>query len=228
MDDLLVLNKKDLRIEGINKQMAISKGLISGDDYSLYLNVQALYRKAFEKYLLSNVDLKKYDDILKESELDFGIIDDEHKYIFHEKSYMNLNYLYVRNYFYIEKLNDEYVELLLERLSNKNYDIDTVMFKMVEETFRDVINDNYKYEQYHDSTTTCYGSNVPRNIVNSKSLVIVLQYGKNKRTYTKDEFIINQYKKQEYLKNIISDIEGYVSNIINAPTKVLIRRMAGD
>lgn len=222
MNDLLVLKKENLNLKGINKKLANEKKLIKEDNYINYLYVQALYKKAFEKYLSLNIDLSIYDKKLSESELDFGIILDERKTVFHKNSYLNLNYIYIRNYFYVEKLSVDYIKIFFERLNNHNYEIDNILLKIVQETYSDVINDNYKHNEYKEDTTTCYGPIIPSNIVNSKSLVLVIQYGRNNKSYTDEEFLINQLKKKQFIRDIAEKMEKEITKILGIESKVLI------
>ena len=93
MSELLLLQKEDVNLKSINKELAISKGLIIDDDYTNYFYVQSLYRKAFEKFLSLNINLNKYENQIIQSNLDFGILTKEKRNVFFKTSYLNLNYI---------------------------------------------------------------------------------------------------------------------------------------
>ena len=228
MNELLILKKESLNMRGINKELARSKQLIENENYTNYLYVQALYRKAFEKYLTLKINLGEYDKEINESKLDFGVMPEDRKTDFHKVSYLDLKYIYVRNWFFVEKLKKEYISIFFERLNSKNYEIDEQLLKIVEETYKDVINDNFKHRKYKDETTTCYGTEIPSNIVNSKALVLVIQYGKNTKSYKDEEFLINKLEKQKYLEEISNRIAESVMKSLETKVKVIIRTFVGE
>ena len=102
------------------------------------------------------------------------------------------------------------------------------MLKIVSKTYKSIINDNYKHKIYKENTTTCYGSVVPSNIVDSKALVLVIQYGKNIEKKVDDEFVKNIMEKEYFLTELIKQMENEISNILDTKCKVLIKTLSEE
>ena len=211
----------------VNIALAQSKGLVNENDYTKYNSLVNIYKYLFTKYLETKIDLQKYDNEILNSNLDFGMMPDNYRNDYQKNSYLNLNYIYIRNNFYVEKLNVEEINYLL------NIDIDNCVLNsetinLIETTFRDVINDNYRHDKYLDNTNACYGSFIPSNIVDSKSLVLCIQYGKNTTKYTDEEYLKNRKMKQIFLDNLKNRIRLDFSDILDINTTVLIRDFVGE
>ncbi len=216
---------KDVRI---NYPLAEQKGLIKGEDDSLYQQVYALYQKGLDAFLLQNTSLRKYEEKLTNSPLDFGVMPQEKRNSFHKNSYLGLDYFYVRNFLFIEKLSLEDLNVLIEKVSQNNEVIDERILEIVKRTFKDVIVDNYRDGVYKEHTTTCYGHFIPSNIVPSSHLVIALQYGKNNKTYERDDFYRNQQAKDQFLKELVEEMKKELESILNIEVTVLVRTFVGE
>lgn len=227
MDEIKILKKQQLQNNHVNLILAEKKGLLIKDG-ELYLKIQSLYQKAFDQYLLNKIDLGKYDNALSTSSLGFGKMPVERRNEHHLISSLHLEYIYVRNFFYIEKLSDSVLLLLKERITEGNYQIDQTLLQIVEGSYKEVMVDNFRHGQYKQDTTTCYGHLIPANIVSSRALVFVIQYGKNVENLSKEDFKENQKQKDEFLKQIAYEIETTSASILGVEIKVLIRNFVGE
>jgi hypothetical protein len=220
--------KNELNKAKINIKLARSKGLVKDDDYTIYLRLQEFYKKALDMYLLRSSSITKYNDEIKNSELDFGVMPESNKNPYHKFSFLNLDYIYVRNFIFIEKLNIETINFLVERININNYDIDDHLLKMIDLTYKDVIVDNYRNDTYEEDAETCYGPALPTNFVLSNKLTLSIQYGKNKEQLEKEEFYKNQNEKDKFLKQLTEEIEQSIGKELKMETKVLIRNFVGE
>ncbi len=222
---MTLIPMEDVRI---NFPLAKQKGLVNGEDDSLYQQVYNLYQKGLDTFLLQNTPLREYEEKLKNSPLDFGVMPQEKRNPFHKNSYLGLDYFYVRNFLFIEKLSLEDLNVLKEIVKQNNEIIDEVILEIVKRTFKDVIVDNYRDGKYEEKTQTCYGHFIPANVVPSSHLVIALQYGKNNKTYDRDDFYRNQQAKDQFLKEMVEEIKKELESILNIEVTVLIRNFVGE
>lgn len=223
--ELKILNNDELKKTNINHNLIKEKNILKS---SIYLQVQGLYQKALDYYILNNSSIKKYDDMISNSELDFGLIDEKHKHIHHINSYLDLKYIYVRNFLFIEKLNMQQLSYIYNKILINDLNIDNQLIEIVKNTYKDVINDNYKHGEYKQNTTTCYGSVIPDNIVASNSLVFCIHYGKNNIKLEKEDFLNNYKEKRTFLDNLKQDMEMNLSKELNINVKILIRDYVGE
>lgn len=212
--------------DNINVSLAIEKGIIINDDFTNYERLAEKYKLLFTKYLESKIDFKKYDDKLFNSDLDFGVMPKEYQNEYQKESYLNLKYIYIRNNFYIEKLNVDDIKYLYNINIDINFNQDITDF--IERTYRDVINDNYKHGKYVEKTTTCYGAFIPDNIVNSNALAICIQYGKNNKKYSDKEYLDNLKLKRFFLDNLSIEMKIDIMQSLKVETVILIRNFVGE
>lgn len=62
-----------------------------------------LYKKYFEKYLLTKVDFVQFDNMLKNSKLDFGDLDFKINLKSHLDEFLNTNHFFILNRFCVKK-----------------------------------------------------------------------------------------------------------------------------
>lgn len=190
------------------------------DDINLYKELENKYKKYFEKNLMSKVDLSKYDYELITSSLDFGNINKSIKLFSNLNEYFNLNHIYLLNNFFVEKLTKDELDILKS-------DNEKELLKLVENTYKEVIKNNYNNEKYNENVyKICYGLYpTPENLIDNNSLVLIIYYGKNNRKFGKEGYIDNYRKKREFLKEISAKIEDEISKKLEIPVKVLFEKI---
>ena len=189
------------------------------DDINLYKELENKYKKYFEKYLMNIVDLSKYDYELITSSLDFGNINKSIKLFSNLNEYFNLNHIYLLNNFFVEKLTKAELDILKS-------DNEKELLKLVENTYKELIKNNYNNGKYSENVyKICYGVYpTPENLIDNNSLVLIIYYGKNNRKYGKKGYIDNYKKKRELLKEISIKIENEISKNLDIPVKVLFEK----
>ena len=76
----------------------------------------------FTKYLIKTIRLDQYDESLKNSNLSFvNIIENQDVYQLMNSSL--LNYFYIRNNIYLDKLTNDELNFLKQQLTSLNYNI---------------------------------------------------------------------------------------------------------
>lgn len=224
--DINVLDNNIILANRVNIELAKNKSLISNNDCKVYSLVQSLYLKAFETFLLSKIDLKKYDDMLLNSELDFGVIPKERKFAYHNLSHMNLSYIYIRNFFFVEKLENNDLKVFFDKISRNDYSVDENIMKIVENTYKDVMVDNFRTDQYiSEDTIISYGEHTEKNDCYADALCIYIHYGYSSKNFSEQEYFENKEKKEELLGNITKEITDIISESLKIKADVKVRHV---
>lgn len=139
-----------------------------------YVLVYNLYRKIFTKYIIDTLELKKYDNELRNSKLNFKSIDEENMDIYQYFSSNELKFFYIRNNIYIDRLNEQEIKFLINKTKDNNLELDEEIKNFVEHTyekliFEDVGKDGKKY-------ITFYGPNSSNYAAENDSLVLGMRY----------------------------------------------------
>lgn len=216
MDNLKLLNKEEINKAGINRAEAINKGLIKENDYQKYLIIQSLYKKAFDNYLkeIMAIDIDKK---LLESNLDYGKIKQDKKHNFHKFSYLGSDYLFVRNFLYIERLTKNEIKKFEEKIYNGDYEVDDEIKNIVKSTFEDVI--KVKTEN-NEKVKVFYDYIVPTFAFDNDALVLYLNYGTNNVQLSGNEFIHNKVKKEIYLDELMEKIKKECLKKLNCSVEI--------
>jgi hypothetical protein len=121
--------------EANKKKLTIKNNYFNEEYYILH----AAYRTVFQNILLKNLPLKKYDDEIKNNELNFLKKAENHKNIYQKYDVMQLNYIYLRNNIHIERLSRSNIDLIKECIDKKEINITKELVDMVKETYKEVI-----------------------------------------------------------------------------------------
>ena len=196
-------------------------------DDNTYIVLQNIYKYFFEKYLTENIDITKYNDLIKNSGLDFGIPKPAKINLgTNLKEYLNLEYIYLVNNFFIEKLSEEHLEILKNRALNKNYNFDEEIRLLISSTFKDVIKNNYFKNNYTDKVyKVCYGYNIKSNYADNDSLVLKILYGKNTKELDKEKYIENNKVKEFHINNIKEFLKKEIEDNLNIKCTIISEKI---
>lgn len=220
MNNLLLLNQSELHNFKINKEQAAEKHLIDlkKENYDMYLKVQSLYKKAFDIYLEETLKISEIDKKLEETNLDYGVLEDNQKTIYQKVSYLKSKYVFVRNFFYIERLSEKDLNVFIEKIKNNDFSIDKSCIEIVTRTFKDVIkilsNKNQK------TFKVFYGYAVPIFSFDNDSIVLFLNYGKNTIELHGKEFFENKSKKEKYLDYLMLELKEEYQKKLNCKVEL--------
>ena len=171
--------------------------------------LEEAYRKYFCLYIDKFLKVKEFDDMIKNSDLYFGVSTQASKEC---REMFDTDYIRCLNNFYIEKVNDNYKNILLD----ENLSVDG-KFSVIKETINDVITSN----KLHYIT---YGFVVEERMVENPSIVLEIVYGKNSEKLEGKEYIENSKKQRELLAYIVSQIESRCISALGIKCRVLIQR----
>lgn len=129
--NLNVINKKDYEEWNPRIELENIDGSILNEEsvFKYYLDINYLYRKGFDYYLNSIINLENYDNILGDY-IEKGSDSKYKKY-----SELNLEYIYVRSFPVIERLSNSDIQILLDRVIDNNYEIDNVILNVIDNTY---------------------------------------------------------------------------------------------
>jgi len=145
-----------------------------------YISMYNLYRKLFSEYIMGKLELKKYDDELTNSSLNFKCVDEEKMDVYQYCTSDELKYLYIRNNIHIERLSDQEKNFLINRLRDIKDELDEEARQLVQSTYQKLIfEDVGKDGKQH---ITFYGPDSMNYTARNDSLIIGMRY---------DEFDLN-------------------------------------
>lgn len=172
----------------INNDLLVQKGFKIDDENNEYFKLINKYKKLFEEYLKEKLPLELIDDNMKKSDLKFVPIKKEDMDFYQITSTMNLNYIYLRNNLYIEKLSKEDLEYLSKK---ENLDDDAKEF--IKRTYQTVIN---PYEN-DEKRIIFYGPENGKHLCDSTDVVLGIRY---------NEFEVNGMSDEEFQKNFLEQL----------------------
>ena len=177
------------------------------------------YKEEFEKYFLSKIDLKKYDEEISSSDLGIGDNRAHIKLKSELNEYFNLNHFYLLNYFNIDVLSEEDKNILVNGTDEEKNSV-------IERTFKEVIKRNVstaKADRYKINYT---GTNSLNDYKYNDELVLALYYGPNKEKYGSKEAYLDHYvKRVEYLNELSNKLVKEIREKLNIDASVIIRKI---
>ena len=193
------------KIEKVNVDKAKEKGLIDNNDCSLYNAIQKIYLKGLEKYLLDKVDLKKYDNMLENSECEILSLPDEKKSYYQQISTLNFKYIFIRNNMYVEKLSSEVLNFFIDKINKNDFSIDNQVEDIIEHTYKQVISKNFINGKYIENATILYDAefgNSENYSAKCDDLVLVIQIADRDTNMTRKEYIQYLRKRIDIINKV--------------------------
>ena len=171
----------------IDYDMIKSKKLGEDKPDERYFKLVNKYKRLFEEYIKDMLPLEKIDTNLKNSKLHFNPVKEENMDYYQITSTLGLDYIYVRNNFYIEKLSFDELSLL-ESFENLNDESK----EFIKKTYLNVIN------PYDDSKVIFYGPENGKHLCKSTDVVLGIRY---------DEFADNGLNDEEFQSNFLEQLK---------------------
>lgn len=213
--------------KNVNRELAIQKGLVVEDNYDLYNKLERIYKYLFECVLVSSLNLSEYNEKIKTSELDFGIPHpSKEQLISGLPEYLNLEYIYLLNNFFVEKLEIEDINKLMEYDMSVGGNISDELVNIIVKTYKDVIRNNYRSGTYSDKVyKICYSYANPIDFCDNDSLVFKIYYSKNTGKISDEDFIKNMKDKKEYIDSLSKNMINEINNKLNIKCEILVEKI---
>ena len=194
---------------------------LSEPDKNSYLKLYSLYSYLLLQYMDKLLDLKKYDTLLSKKLLP---IPNKKMDIYQYLNNPYLNYIYIRNNIYIERLNKEKLQILANIYNSKDYILDEAKEKYIESTYKKVILETDKEKHY-----TIYGPDNKKYYKESNSFILGIRYdnikesikGNNEETKKEVDLIIKLMNQE--LKSKLNNIKINIINYSDFSTKMVIK-----
>ena len=103
-----------------------------------YLRLYSLYNHLLMKYIMKNFGLQRYDDVFNHNH-NFFKVPKEKMDIYQFRAYGFLNFYYLRNNIYIERLSEKEKKFLFDKLKRLDYELDSASESFIQGTFYKVL-----------------------------------------------------------------------------------------
>ena len=184
-----------------------------------YLNLSTLYRSLLNEYI-KQLGLENYENAIKNSELNFIPVNslDQDFYQYYNNS--NLDYYYIRNNIYIDRLTEKEKEYLQNKLNAHDYSLGDQDINFVSQTLSKVI------KEVHETTPEPFEVNFgPLStdfFAQNDALVIGFRYDSfNDNGIDEDAFADNYEKQREFCLSLNKQLEIQLQNRLQIPVKVI-------
>ncbi len=215
MNDITIIKENyDTRFPKTNKKFVDS---LDEESKELYINLYYAYSVLFNQYINVLLNLKEYDNELK----DLNPVKDENMDIYQYLSKDSLKYIYIRNNIYVERLSDEEKEFLMKCISDINEMPSVDVYNFIKNTYRKVI-----FENINNDGSICainFGPLTQRYIFPNDSLILGIRYDKYANSSISDEEFKNKYTSDLFkVTNISKKMSNELKEKLDIPIFVAI------
>jgi hypothetical protein len=220
MNDFKIINIDDFntRFPILNEKFINS---LDSESLEIYLQIYSVYSKLFRNYIIETLNLKKYDDELLNSGLNYLKVSDENMDIYQDFSKNDLNYFYLRNNLYIERLSIEEKEFLYKIFIGDKSITEEQIKLFIENTYYKVIFENVNNDG--NILNTNYGPDSSEFYVSNNSLVIGVRYDQFNLNGMSDKEWDDLYQKQTFnLIDVIGKIEKNENDKLKVPVNIIV------
>lgn len=213
-DNIIKNNLKYANVNVLKEKGLLVDGKISSKYVTLYIN----YKKLLDAYLSQKLNLYEYDKLFDKANLNFKEVNNDEKDIYQSASTVGLKYLYLRNNLCIEKLPIDIINRLSSLTKEDNQKINE-LFKIIEDTYKVVIDTNY------DETTTqknCYGLDGDDYWFDSQDLIIGFRYNElYENGLNDDEWLENNFKQNDYINMVFNKLQEEATKTLGVSVRLI-------
>ena len=219
MNDLKIINEEnfDTRFPKLNESLFND---MDNNMKETYLEIYSIYRKLFSEYIIDKLQIKNYDFELTNSNLNFVKVIEKDMDIYQNFNKEILNYFYIRNNLYIERLTPSERKILYTKFLIGDYSLDENTKVIIENSYKRII-----FEDVHKDGSNCYINMGPDNsdyYVPNQSIVIGFRYDEFNLNNLSDEQWDNLHDKQLlYLSEFLLKMSKEISSKVNIPVQVI-------
>lgn len=195
------------------------------DEKKLYLEQYSLYRKLFTEYIISKLNLKEYDNIIKDSEFNLKANEIKDMDFYQYFSSEELKYFFVRNNVYINRLDENEKLFLAQKIKDENYNLDDSAIEFIEKTYLKVCTETEASEKsfFEEDTYIFYGPQTRRFQAPSDALVIGFNYNQfAHHSLSDDEWRVQNQNQQLLIWSTRDRMEVLLAQKIDMPVSIIL------
>lgn len=139
-----------------------------------YFEIQALYRKGVEEILNNDLNLTGLDSKVNKMANNLGFVEGKQD-IYKKYSTLDFTYFYLRNYIHVERLSNEQLKFLYNKIITNDFEVDETLCLLIKDTYFNVLSYGGEGDLYKVTLSeTSNGSTPPYAKVDSDSIVIMI------------------------------------------------------
>ena len=194
-------------------------GLTSAEQMK-YVELYSLYASLLNLYCIRNFEFAKYDKILLDSPYKFPVVEDDDMDMYQFLASDYLNYLYVRNNCYIERLSDDEWNYLVGLSTSVSKDDDI----LYDDSIDSFIGNSFKKVISEDSENILFGSENSNAFADGNGLVVGVRYDNYKMLpgQNDEDFFNCQTGREQDLDMLESIINARVSKSSSLPVTTIV------
>lgn len=183
-----------------------------------YLQLYQLYSNLLNAYMIKILDLRKYDETITTSSNKFKKINEEDMDLYQFLASDFLNYFYIRNNIYLERLSPEDINYLFNLLNTKQYELTDNTIEFIKRTYKLCVSETIGSNEFVN-----YGSDAVQFYRPINSLIIGFRFDD---FYVEDNQademwnIMNDRRKEE-VKNVFIQMQKELENKLDIPISII-------
>lgn len=169
--------------------------------------VETYYKAGLTQFLIEKLDLREYDFMLEESEMNYIPNDEECKTEAQRAGDLGLKYIYLRNELHLERLGTVDLEELEEEMRKNGGEISEEAKVIIEKTFANVITPMEIMTEADKDILTFYDNSIEPQFVTMNSLV--LKVGTMGEFDSEGNYVNEEHEdeKKESLQEFVENME---------------------
>lgn len=163
--------EKNIFPKNIDMALGEEKKLVSnGKLTTRYVNILGLYKTVLEEVFEEKTEWSTLNQIVLDSDLNFPAIEEQNQTIYQKTSLGSMDFFYLRNNIYVERLTGEQLAIFDQKLAEDDLEITEDLKKIVEETFELV---SIPYLKAKSNTEVPYNSSGTKTAKNNAIIIEV-------------------------------------------------------
>lgn len=191
---------------------------VDSDVANYYVGQYALYEHFLYLYLLKNTSIGKFDKDILNNKLKIGEVLDSNKDLYQSGS--PLKYLYVRNNIYVERLSEEDLGILQDKMIKGIFELDNDTEELIKRTYKVVTAENV---DKNVNNAIFYGPTTNSFLAINGDLIIGIRYDDEIKSFEDVEFI-----RQNEILEFISDLSNKINNTMSSELETNVKTIVYD
>ncbi len=190
------------------------------DTLTSYLQLYSYLQILLNVYVSEYLGLERYDAYLEYSELKYKKVKEEDMDVYQYLGSSVMQYFYIRNNLFLERLTKEERDFFVEKMVEENYKVDEKMKDYIKNILSRVIVETEKTRG--EVGLTNFGPDIPSYFAPMNALLIGLRYDEfYHENMTDEEWDFSHEQQQKDLDKLISQLNLELESKLDIPFKVI-------